>query len=148
MKRIIPKQKVLIFDNSIEYLLKKNQIWISEIKFIKIEQNFLRELLTEHVLGLCETQNFNKAKLLLSGIEHENKLADVLIDNIKEHKINLTLLIENIYLKREDAFRKNQEYLKIEVINFIDNFRYIKEQVFELVLLVMKKNKQQKLLAK
>ena len=148
MKRIIPKQKVLIFDNSIEYLLKKNQIWISEIKFIKIEQNFLRELLTEHVLGLCETQNFNKAKLLLSGIEHENKLADVLIENIKEHKINLTLLIENIYLKREDAFRKNQEYLKIEVVNFIDNFRYIKEQVFELVLLVMKKNKQQKLLAK
>lgn len=148
MKRIIPKQKVLIFDNSIEYLLKKNQIWISEIKFIKIEQNFLRELLTEHVLGLCETKKFNKAKLLLSGIEHENKLADVLIENIKEHKINLTLLIENIYLKREDAFRKNQEYLKIEVVNFIDNFRYIKEQVFELVLLVMKKNKQQKLLAK
>lgn len=148
MSQITTKQTTPIINNSIEYLHNKTQQWISEIEFIKIEQDFLGELLAEHVLGLCTTQTYKKAKLLLKGIEHETKLSDKLIKNIKEHKINLALLIENIYLKREDTFRKNHKLLKNEVVNYIQNFKYIKEQVFELVLFIMKKQKQQKLLTK
>jgi hypothetical protein len=147
MKRVIPKQRIPIFNNSIDHLLLKTKKWVSEINFIKIEQDFLKEILSEHIIGLCETNNFQKAKLLLNGIEHEKKLGRELIDNINDHNVNLALLIENIYLKREDNFRNNHEYLKLEVNNYIENFRYIKEQVFELVLLIMKKEKQQKLLA-
>lgn len=146
MKRIIPKQRVPIFNNSIEHLLMRTKKWTSEINFIKIEQQFLKELLSEHIIGLCETHNFQKAKLLLNGLVHESKLGDELIKNINEQNINLSLLIENIYLKREDNFRKNQEYLKSEVNNYIENFNYLKEQVFDLVLFIMKKQKQKKLL--
>lgn len=146
MKRIIPKQRAPIFNNSIEHLLSKTKKWISEINFIKVEQDFLKELLSDHIIGLCETHNFQKAKLLLNGIEHERKLGNDLIQEIEDHNMNLALLIENIYLKREDNFRNNQEYLKLEVNNYIENFRYIKEQVFDLVLLIMKKEKEQKLL--
>lgn len=146
MKRIIPKQKAPMFTNSIDHLLLKTKKWSSEIKFIKIEQAFLIELLSEHILGLCEANKFQKAKLLLSGLNHENVLGDELLFKIKDHSINLALLIENIYLKREDNFRKNQEYLKAEVENYIENFKYLKEQVFDLVLLIMKKEKQQKLI--
>ena len=148
MKRLIPKQKAAIFNNSIEHLLNKTKKWNSEINFIKIEQNFLKELLAEHVVGLCTTHNFQKAKLFLNGLEHESKLGNELITNINDHNINLALLIENIYLKREDSFRKNHEYLNGEVKNYIENFKYLKEQVFDLVLLIMKKEKQNKLLAK
>jgi hypothetical protein len=146
MKRVIPKQKAPIFSNSIEHLLIKARGWMSEISFIKVEQNFLKELLAEHIVGLCETNNFQKAKLLLKGIEHEQKLGMELLNNIEEHNINLSLLFENIYLKREDNFRKNHEFLKSEVKNYIENFKYLKEQVFDLVLLIMKKEKERKLL--
>ncbi len=146
MNRIIPKQKVPIFNNSIEYLHGKTKYWISEIEFIEIEQDFLKELLAEHVMGLCTMNNFKNAKLFLKGIYHEKILGEKLIASIKEHQINLALLIENIYLKKEDSFRKDHEYLKNELINYIDNFKYIKEQVFELILLIMKKEKQLKLL--
>ena len=148
MKRLIPKQKVLIFNNSIDYLLKKTKKWSFELNFIKVEQKFLKELLAEHVIEFCKTNNFKKAKLFLSGLEQESKLGDELIKNIDEHTINLALLVENIYLKREDNFRKNHEYLKIEVIKYIENFKYLKEQVFDLVLFIMKKEKQHKLLTK
>ena len=107
MKRLIPKQKAPIFNNSIEYLHSKSQEWISEIEFIEIEQDFLKELLGEHIIGLCDTNNFAKAKLFLNGINHEKILGEKLIKSIKEHKINLALLIENIYLKRENLFRDN-----------------------------------------
>ena len=146
MKRIIPKQKAPIFNNSIEHLLFKTKKWASEIEFLKIEQNFLKELIADHVIILCETNNFQKAKLLLSGIEHEIKLGNELLININDHNMNLSLLIENIYLKREDNFRNNHDSLKSEVINYIDNFKYLKEQVFELVLFIMKKEKQKKML--
>jgi len=148
MKHIIQKQKAPIFSNSIEYLHGKTQNWISEIEFIKIEQDFLKELLAEHIIGLCDTNNFSKAKLYLNGINHETILGETLIESIKEHQINLALLVENIYLKKENLFRENHEFLKNELKNYIDNFKYIKEQVFELILLIMKKEKQQKLLAK
>ena len=146
MKRIIPTQKTPVFNNSIEHLLFKTKKWMSEIEFIKVEQDFLKELVSDHILSLCETHNFQKAKLLLNGLEHETKLGNELLIGIKDHNMNLSLLMENIYLKREDNFRNNHESLKSEVINYLDNFKYLKEQVFELVLFIMKKEKKQKLL--
>jgi hypothetical protein len=142
------KEKTADFEISIGRLHTKVQQWISEIEFIKIEQNFLKELLSEHIIGLCETHNYDNAKLLLNGIEHEAKLGDELIESIKEHKINLALLLENIQLKNETKFRDNHKLLKVEVKNYIENFKYIKEQVFELVLLIMRNEKVRKLLSK
>jgi hypothetical protein len=147
MKQMILKQDQSIFNYSVENLQLETKKWLSEIEFIKIEQNFLKELITDHIIMLCKTDNFSKAKLLLNGINHESKLGEILMASIKEHRINLALLAENIYLKKENDFRKDQELLKIEVDNYIQNFKYIKEQVFELALFIMKKEKQQKLLA-
>ncbi|MBK5209598.1 MAG: hypothetical protein JJE44_08860 [Flavobacteriaceae bacterium] len=141
------KEEKSNYEISIDRMHSKAQQWISEIEFIKIEQNFLRELLTEHIIELCTTHNYANAKLLLNGIEHETKLGNKLIESIKEHKINLALLLENIQLKNEFKYRSNHKFLKAEVRNYMENFKYIKEQAFELVLLIMKKEKEKKLLS-
>lgn len=146
--QLTQKEKIANFEISVERLHNKVQQWISEIEFVKIEQNFLKELLTEHIIGLCKTHNYDNAKLLLNGIEHEAKLGNKLIASIKEHKINLALLLENILLKNENKFRDHHKLLKMEVKNYIENFKYIKEQVFVLVLLIMKNEKESKLLSK
>lgn len=148
MKAVIPIQKKTIFREGIEELHSNTTKWISEIEFIEVEQSFLKEILAEHIIGLCTAENFKLAKLFLNGIEHEEKLSVKLLDSIKDHKMNLALLLENIYLKRENDFRKNHEGLKVELNNYTQNFKYIKEQVFELILQIMKKEKQQKLLHK
>ncbi|NEW79178.1 MAG: hypothetical protein GZ086_07055 [Gelidibacter sp.] len=146
--QLTQKEKTPNFEISIERLHNKAQHWISEIEFIKIEQNFLKELLTKHIIGLCKTHNYDQAKMLLISIEHEAKLGNKLLESIKEHKINLALLLENIQLKNENKFRDNHKLLKMEVKNYIENFKYIKEQVFELVLLIMRNEKERKLLSK
>jgi len=147
MKNTIPNQPKKTYNSSIEYLHKKTLEWVSEIEFIKVEQKFLKELLSEHIIGLCKSDNFNKAKLLLKGIDHESILGDELIVSIKDHNVNLALLMEHIYLKKETDFRNNHIFLKVEVKNYIQNFKYIKEQVYELVLFIMKNNKQKRLLS-
>jgi hypothetical protein len=146
MKKTISIKKEPIFGNCIECLLEKTKVWLSEMDFIKVEQHFLKELLSQHIIGLCETDNFKNAKLLINGIEHESKLSDELIKNIKEHCANLVLLGEHIYVNKVNNIKENQEYLETEVENYIENFKYIKSQIFELVLYIMKKEKKQKLL--
>lgn len=146
MKKIVPNKPC--DELTFEQLHNEIRGWVSEIEFILIEQDFLNEIIVEHTLEICSTSNYKKAKLFLNGIEHEEKLGKELIKNINEHRVNIDLLIENIYLKKEKEFRKNHELLKLEVKNYTENFRYIKQQVFELVLHVMKLEKQQRLLAK
>lgn len=141
MKNNYPKEKELILRDSIHYLHCKTQVWISEIEFIRVEQDFLEELLTDHIISLCDLENFKKGKLLLKGIRHEIQFGENLIASIKEHKVNLALLLENIYLKREKLFRENHNLLNSEVKKYIENFRCIKEQVFDLILQIMKNKK-------
>lgn len=143
----LQKEEKSNYEISIDRMHSKAQQWISEIEFIKIEQNFLSELLTEHIIELCTTHNYANAKLLLNGVEHEAKLGNKLMESIKEHKINLALLLENIQLKNELKYRSNHKFLKAEVRNYMENFKYIKEQAFELVLLIMKREKEKKLLS-
>lgn len=146
MKKNVPITKNSQIKSSIIELKNETSEWISEIKFIYIEQDFLEELLAEHVMGLCKTNNYSQAKLFLKGITHERKLGKLLEDEIRNHNVNLALLIENIYLKKEDSFRDKHKVLLSEVKNYIQNFKYIKEKVFELVLQIMKSEKKKKLL--
>jgi len=146
MIQTIPKQKEPIIYNSFEYLYKKTQNWLLEIYFIKTELNFLKELIAEHVIGICKTENFNEAKLYLTGIEHEIILNDKLTKSIKKHAINLSLLTDGVYLSKQQEIRKNHTLLKIEVDNYKENLKYMKQQTFELILKVMKKCKSKKLL--
>jgi len=145
MKKIVPNKPCN--ELKIEQLYAESKNWIEEIEFMNVEQDFFRELIIDHTLEICNTSNYNEAKFLLKGIEHERKLGKTLITDIKEHSVNLALLLDNIYLKKEKQFRNNHEALKIEVINYIENFKFIKKEVFKLILHVMKKEKQQRLLA-
>jgi len=148
MRQVLHERKSIIFNCTIEHLQYKSQKWLTKINFTNTEQQFFEELLTEHIIGLCKNNDFKNAKLLLRGIDYEKKLSAKLIASINEHKINLALLIENIYLKKESVFRTNHEFLKLEVTKYIQNFKCIKKQVFALVLKIMKREKQKKLVKK
>jgi hypothetical protein len=103
------------------------------MKFTLREQQFYDDLLVKHFLEKCETGTFKSMKLYLKGIEHEMKFGKSLLTSLEEHRMNLALLMENIYQKREDAFRDTHRHLNMEVGNYTENFKFIKEKLFELV---------------
>ena len=135
------------FKSSYENLFEKTQRWISEIDFITIEQDFLKELLSEYIIGICKAHNFEQAKLLLESISDEKTKGSLLKEAIVKHQINLSMLLEGVFISKEETCRKNNKNLKNEIANFINNFKFIKRQTFELILKIMKLEKQQKLLA-
>lgn len=141
MENIVGNKKSL-FKNSILHLQNETIEWVTEIKFIKIEQAFLKEMIENHILKLCENDNFSKAKLLLNSLIIDGESDRKLSKEIKNHKVNLALLIENIYIKKEDDFREYHKRLHLEIESYIQNFKYVKELAFELILLIMKIKKQ------
>ena len=142
MEKLNQQEKPTDFNNlSIEQLLNKTKKWISKMEFMKLEQNFFKELINRYIIKSCTPTNYNKAKLLLNAVNNEIIIEAKLFESIEEHRVNLSLLIENIYLKKEADFRTNHNDLKNEIINYFSNFDCIKEQIFEIGLLVLKKEK-------
>lgn len=139
--------KLLFNKDGVGLLHKKTQKWISEIEFVKIEQEFFKVLLSEHIIEFCNSQNLESAKKLLNEIEDESKLGDKLIHSIYDQRMNLSLVSENIYIKKDVDFRSIQKRIKTEFIAYRDKFKEIKSHVFELVLDAVKKEKQKRLLA-
>ena len=141
------KGKLLLHKNGIGRLHKKTQKWISEIEFVKIEQEFFKQLLSAHIVKLCSTHHLETAKALLNEIEEENNIGARLTQSIYDQRLNLSLISENIYVKQDADFRTIQKSIKIEYRNYKVKFKEIRDRVFELVLHTIKKERQKKLLA-
>ncbi|MBP8792490.1 MAG: hypothetical protein KBH29_04870, partial [Lutibacter sp.] len=110
MKTIrITSGKLLFNKDGVGLLHKKTQKWVSEIEFVKIEQEFLKELLSDHIIDFCNSHNLETAKMLLNEIDEETKLGSNLIESIHEQRLNLSLVSENIYVKKDLDFRSIQK---------------------------------------
>ena len=68
--------------DGIGLLHRKTQKWISEIEFVRVEQEFLKELLSEHIIEFCNSHNIETVKELLVKIEEENELGTNLLKSI------------------------------------------------------------------
>lgn len=137
----------LFAKNGVGLMHRKTQKWISEIEFVKVEQEFLKELLSEHIIEFCNSHNIETVKELLTKIEKENELGASLLKSIHDQRLVLSLVSENIYVKKEGNFRIIQNAIKNEFESYRVNFKKIKQEVFELVLQAIKKEKQKKLLS-
>ena len=140
MKRLIPKYRTPIFPNSIHELQDKTLLWIDELQFIQKEQFFFNSLMEECIMEHCSLSNWKQAKLLLSSIQNETELATKLLIRLKNHKMNLGLLLQHIYTKREDQFRDTHRFINNEFKNYVENYRCLKDQLFTLVLSELNRN--------
>ena len=142
MKRLIPKKNMPYFSNSIYELYEVSETWLEELTFIEKEQDFFREILTNYVMDECSEDCYKQGKFLLNGIMNEQQLGEELHTEINEHKMDLGLLIEKIYLKREDQFRERHLALKENVTNYVKNYKFLKEKLFALILKVLRLKKE------
>ena len=79
----------LFAKNGVGLMHRKTQKWISEIEFVKVEQEFLKELLSEHIIEFCNSHNIETVKELLTKIEKENELGASLLKSIHDQRLVL-----------------------------------------------------------
>ncbi|GAA4275467.1 hypothetical protein [Aquimarina mytili] len=121
--------------------------WVSELKFIKDEQHFLDELIENHILQLISGATFEKSKAVVNALSQKKKTIDPLLKRIINHHNELTILLDGIdQPKEEKQYKEDHRVLLVEIANYLNEYKNVKRQIFDLIKTIMKQEKQKRLL--
>ena len=121
--------------------------WFSELMFIKDEQLFLNDLIKSYTLQLTDKEVFEKSKELVDGLLKAEKEVVTLMKKVQLHSNQLEIMIDDVdQLKMEKAYKLTHNDLLFAVNGYVSKYRALKEKLFKLVSMVMKIDKQKRLL--
>ncbi|UOB17091.1 hypothetical protein [Abyssalbus ytuae] len=131
----------------VELMHEDAKKWIDEIKFIADEHSFLDELLSGYFLKLSSEENFPKATALVKKLTKNEKTNQVILDKVQAHNNQLDVLIDNKQQPFEEReVKADHNVLKDEMSKHLKAFREIKNHIFDVIIDIMKKDKQKRLL--
>ncbi|MBT8178674.1 MAG: hypothetical protein KJO94_08245 [Eudoraea sp.] len=121
--------------------------WLSELKFIKDEQRFLNGLVKSYTEQLINHKIYDKSKQLVGEIlDAENEL-DRLLKKVQVHENQLEIMIDDVdQPKMEKAYRETHLELLQLMQGYLEDYRDLKTQLFNLLTRVIKQEKQKRLL--
>jgi len=119
--------------------------WASDLEFYKLETVFLRGLLEDHFMELCEQKYLEELKRsgkLLMDLDREEYECEQLI-NLQLTKLGL--LAKYSLLDNKEELRISQLEIEGIVMNLTRDYQNIKKGIFKLIEDVLKQNKLRKL---
>lgn len=123
--------------------------WQSELEFIEVEWLFLKDLLSDNTLLLLSETDFDKTKKRISTFSSYKAEISEIKELLIEHRNALEVLVDEVNeLQKEKAFKERHLLLELKVQGFHDNYRQIKNSIFDVMKKSMKKRKQKTLLRK
>ncbi|SEQ35016.1 hypothetical protein SAMN05421824_1424 [Hyunsoonleella jejuensis] len=132
---------------STETMHNASKKWLSELEFAKDEQLFFNDLIKSYTLQLIDSKHFNKSKDLVTQLSKVEKQTNELIETVKEHERELTIMVDGInQIELEKAYKEKHSKLIISIGEFLNNYRTLKRELFTMVKGVIKDKKQKKLL--
>lgn len=120
---------------------------LSDLKFLKDELQFLKDLVAEHTLQLIYGKDPIESKAIFNQLEGHSKQLAKLIKNLEVHKNSLQVLMDDDDVPGELLEYKDKHYkLLTEEMDFHLDVKKTKRTIFEMLSDLMKKSKQKKLL--
>jgi len=119
--------------------------WASDLEFYKIETSFLRGLLENHFMELCEKryiEDLKKFGKLLMDLDKEEYECDQLISL---QLAKLGLLTKYSLLDNEDELRESQVEIENIMWTITSEYRKVKKEIFKLLETLFKDVKLRKL---
>jgi hypothetical protein len=119
---------------------------IRDIKFLKDELQFLKDLAAEHTLELIYGTSPEESHAIIKQLTEHSKRLEKLLKSLKEHRNNLQVLMDEDDVAGELNTYKNQHYtLMMEEMDFHADLKKTKHIIFKMLSEIMKKSKQKKL---
>lgn len=123
--------------------------WQSELDFIEIEWHFLQELLSDNTLLLLSETDFEKTKKLISELVSYKKVIPEIRQLLEQHRNDLEVLVDGINERqKEKAFKDRHLLLELKINDFNEQYRQVKNTIFDVMKTSLKKRKQKTLLSK
>lgn len=121
--------------------------WLSELRFIKDEQQFLANLIKSYTLQLIDTAHFSNSKKIVADLGVLQTKNKAFIEMVKTHENELLILVDGIdQLNKEKAYKKAHRTLTVNINTYFKTYRTLKKQLFQTIEDIMKHEKQKRLL--
>lgn len=121
--------------------------WLSELNFVRDEQDFLNRLVKHYTIQLADARMLDKSRAIVGAILEAEKEVKVLMKKIQAHENQLNIMVDDIdQPAMERAYKETHKELMILMQRYLEEYRELKKQLFDLVSKVIKKEKQQRLL--
>jgi len=131
-----------------EEMHEENAKWFSELNFARDEQLFLNDLVKAQTVLLTDAAIFEESKSVVAEIVHREKEIVSLMKQVQAHQNRLEIMLdEPDQIIMEKAYTETHRELLSAVNRYLAEYRMVKRKLFDLISRIMKKDKQNRLLA-
>ena len=121
--------------------------WLSELEFIKVEQQFLNGLVKSYTEQLIDHKIYDRSKKIVGEILDAEKELVGLLKKVQVHENQLEIMIDDVDQPRmEKAYRETHLDLMRVMQRYLEDYRKLKAQLFTLLTKVIRQEKQKRLL--
>jgi hypothetical protein len=117
--------------------------WVSELSFIKDEQQFLKNLIRLFAIKPLNKKQFGRIDDFKKAIEESHYRLEILFKQVQKHRNQLQIMMDDVnQLDMEKAYKKTHKKLFLKVNLYLLDYRNIKERGYVKLLSILKTEKQ------
>lgn len=117
--------------------------WISELSFIKDEQQFLKNLIQSFAIKPLTKLQFDRMAGFKKAIEENQYRLELLFKKVQKHKNQLQIMVDEVnQLDMEKAYKKTHQRLYTMMNLYLLDYRTVKERGFVKLASILKSEKE------
>jgi len=132
---------------SAERMHEMSKNWLSDLNFIKDEQLFLEELITNYTQKIISNNDLERAQTATTALYRTKRGSEKLINNLIKHEQELEIIVNGIdELEEENKYKKEHREFTSKISEFFHDYKAVKFEIFNLIKDLMKTDKNQHLI--
>lgn len=126
-----------------EEMHEHSKKWLSELTFIKDEQQFLNTMIQSFAIKPLNKNEFSQIDSFKTGITENQRKLKQLLAQLQKHMNQLIIMMDGVnQLEMEKAYNKTHKKLIQRIDNYLLDYRTIKERGFVKLTSILKKGKE------
>ncbi|WP_304145271.1 hypothetical protein [Mesoflavibacter zeaxanthinifaciens] len=127
---------------SAERMHEMSKNWLSDLNFIKDEQVFLEELITNYTQKILEEESLTRAQTATTALYRTKRGCEKLINQIVQHENDLRLMVDGKdEIEKETQYKEEHREITGVISSFYHDYKAVKFEIFELIKDIIKIDK-------
>jgi hypothetical protein len=127
---------------SAERMHEMSKNWLSDLNFIKDEQVFLEELITNYTQKILEDESLTRAQTATTALYRTKRGCEKLINQIVQHENDLRLMVDGKdEIEKETKYKEEHREITGVISSFYHDYKAVKFEIFELIKDIIKIDK-------
>jgi len=127
---------------SAERMHEMSKNWLSDLNFIKDEQVFLEELITNYTQKILEDESLTRAQTATTALYRTKRGCEKLINQIVQHENDLRLMVDGKdEIEKETQYKEEHREITGVISSFYHDYKAVKFEIFELIKDIIKIDK-------